>query len=153
MVRKKVEQRRIDVVTVRMVKESMLDYTGKRISHPRDCVSLLQVFFGDIDREQFVALYLNTKKEPHAIHTVSIGTVSASLVHPREVFKAAILSNASSVIVAHNHPSGGTDPSQEDRELTKRLIEAGNILGIEILDHIILGHGGKYYSFKEQKEM
>lgn len=147
---KKCRKKRVNVVTVRMVKEAVLEYSGKKITDPSEGVQLLQMFFGDIDREMFVAAYLNNKKEINAIHTVSIGTVNASLVHPREVFKAAILSNASSVLVAHNHPSGSITPSQEDKDLTKRLAEAGRIVGIELIDHLILGDSGRYFSFKKE---
>jgi DNA repair protein RadC len=83
------------------------------------------------------------------MHIVSVGTLSGAFVHPREVFKAAILGNAAAIILFHNHPSGDPDPSREDRELTLRLIQAGRILGIDVLDHVILGDEGRYYSFKE----
>lgn len=147
---KPIVRKRVDVVTIKMVKESSVLYSGRKITSAAEATSLLRVFVGDIDREQFVALYLNTRKEPNAIHTVSIGTLNGSLVHPREVFKAAILSNASCIIIAHNHPSGGVSPSDEDKALTKRLVEAGKIFGLEIIDHIILGDGDQYFSIKEQ---
>jgi len=81
-----------------------------------------------------------------AHHVISIGTTNANLVHPREVFKPAIIKNACGVIVAHNHPSGGTDPSEADLEVTKRLTDAGKLLGIELLDHIIITPDGKTHS-------
>lgn len=101
------------------------------------------------DREQFFLICLNVKNEPTAIHTVSIGSLDSSIVHPRETFKAAVLANASSIIVAHNHPSGDPTPSQPDLEVTKRLQEAGELLGIPVLDHIIVGTEGAYVSLKE----
>lgn len=100
------------------------------------------------DREHFVALFLNARSSVIAIDLISVGTVSASLVHPREVFKGAILFNACAVIVAHNHPSGDTSPSPEDREATRRLQKAGELLGIALLDHIIVGPNS-HFSFKE----
>jgi DNA repair protein RadC len=90
---------------------------------------------------------LNQKNEVLESPTVSVGTLSASLVHPREVFKPAVRASAASVILAHNHPSGNTEPSAEDREVTRRISEAARILGIEVLDHVILGDG--YFSMKE----
>lgn len=85
---------------------------------------------------------LDARLQVTGYHVVSHGTVSASLVHPREVFKAAILNNAVSVVVAHNHPAGSTDPSQEDLDTTRQLIAAGRLLGIEILDHLIVSFRG-----------
>lgn len=92
--------------------------------------------------EHFVALHLNARNQVAGFHVVSHGTVSASLVHPREVFKAAILNNAYCVIVAHNHPAGSTDPSPDDVDTTRQLIAAGKLLGIEILDHLIVSFRG-----------
>ncbi|MDD5244111.1 MAG: JAB domain-containing protein, partial [Syntrophorhabdaceae bacterium] len=84
-------------------------------------------------------ILLNTRNKIIGLSTVSIGTLNASLVHPREVFKDAIRHSASSVVIAHNHPSGDPEPSEEDLKITRRLVESGKILGIEVLDHIIIG--------------
>ena len=100
------------------------------------------------DREQFVCLHLDARNRINALEVVSVGSLNASLVHPRELFKAAILNNAASVILAHNHPSGDTTPSREDIELTRRMVQAGEIMGIEVLDHIIVGPEG-FLSMKE----
>jgi len=100
------------------------------------------------DREKFIALHLNSKNKVISYEIVSIGTLNSSLVHPREVFKAAILANAASIIICHNHPSGDPDPSKEDLSLTQRLVDAGKLLGIEILDHIVFG-ASNYCSLKE----
>ena len=102
-----------------------------------------------LDREQFIIACLNTKNEPTNITVVSVGTLNKAIVHPREVFKTAILSNASSIMAFHNHPSGDTTPSQHDIELTQRLYEAGNMLGIKLVDHLIIGDG-TFTSLKEQ---
>ena len=91
-----------------------------------------------LSEEHFVALHLNAKNQISGYHVVSHGTVSASLVHPREVFKAALLSNAYCIVVAHNHPAGSTEPSREDLETTKQLVAAGRLLGVLILDHLIV---------------
>jgi DNA repair protein RadC len=100
-----------------------------------------------LDRENFVAVLLNTKNEVIGFPTISVGTLSASLVHPREVFKPAIRASAASVVLAHNHPSGRVEPSSEDREVTERMAGAAKIIGIGVLDHVILGDG--YFSMKE----
>ncbi|HEX8258657.1 MAG TPA: DNA repair protein RadC [Rubrobacteraceae bacterium] len=117
------------------------------ISSPADVERLLRGRIANLDRENFVVVLLNTKNEVIETSTVSIGTLGASLVHPREVFKPAVRASAASVILAHNHPSGKVEPSQEDREVTRRLGEAADILGIEVLDHVIVGDG--YFSMKE----
>ena len=117
------------------------------ISSPADVDRLLRGRIANLDRENFVVVLLNTKNEVTDTSLVSVGTLSASLVHPREVFKPAIRASAASVILAHNHPSGEVEPSREDREVTKRLKESAKILGIEVLDHVIVGDG--YYSMKE----
>lgn len=118
------------------------------ISSPADVDGLLRGRIANRDRENFVAVLLNTKNEVLEISTISIGTLSNSLVHPREVFKPAVRASAASVVLAHNHPSGKVEPSREDREITGRLVDAAEILGIEVLDHIIVGDG--YFSMKER---
>jgi DNA repair protein RadC len=117
------------------------------ISSPEDVDGLLRGRIANLDRENFVVVLLNTKNEVLAFPTVSVGTLSASLVHPREVFKAAIRASAAGIVLAHNHPSGRVGPSREDREVTRRLKEASKIIGIEVEDHVILGDG--YFSMKE----
>lgn len=147
----KIPAKRVDIVSLKMVREGSVLYKNRKVGSPDDAVALIQDFLEDADREKFVVAYLNNRHEPTAIHTVSIGTLSSSLVHPREVMKAAILSNAKAMLLSHNHPSGwDVNPSNEDINITKRLVEAGKIIGIEILDHVIIGENGKYYSFKEE---
>ena len=121
------------------------------ISSPADVDSLLRGRIANLDRENFVAVLLNTKNEVIEFPTISVGTLSASLVHPREVFKPAIRASAASVVMAHNHPSGKVQPSREDREVTKRLVNTAEIIGIEVLDHVILGDG--YFSMKEHGKL
>ena len=103
-------------------------------------------------QEVFGVLILNTKHKIVAVHEVSRGALNSSLVHPREVFKPAVLHNAAAIICFHNHPSGDTEPSKDDIETTKRLVEAGKIMGIEVLDHIIVSDAG-YASLKERGVM
>ena len=117
------------------------------ISSPADVERLLRGRIANLDRENFVVVLLNTRNEVIETSTVSVGTLGASLVHPREVFKPAVRASAASVILAHNHPSGKVEPSREDREVTRRLGEAAGILGIEVLDHVIVGDGS--FSMKE----
>lgn len=142
--------KRIEVVSLRMVREKpSLLYPNRVIRSPKDAVHLFQQFIGDFDRECFSILCLNTKNEPTAIHQVSSGSLNASIVHPRETFKLAILANSASIIACHNHPSGQPDPSPEDIQLTERLRDSGCLLGIELLDHLILGDG-TFCSMKER---
>jgi DNA repair protein RadC len=103
-----------------------------------------------IKKENFVALYLNARNQLIHKETISIGTLNASLIHPREVFKSAIDHLAASILVAHNHPSGSLEPSEDDLEVTRRLKEAGKILGIEIVDHVIVTKMA-YISLKDKK--
>ncbi|MEG1409705.1 MAG: DNA repair protein RadC [Bacilli bacterium] len=139
----------IDIVRIKMIKDKETEKKYKvKINHPWDCYKVLRDLLEDEDREYFLALTLNTKNEINNIITVSIGTLNSAIVHPREVFKSAILSNANKIIIAHNHPSGHIEPSQEDKNITDRLVKSGEILGIGVLDHIIIGEGC-YFSFKE----
>lgn len=112
-------------------------------------VSLFRPCFEGLDREHFVVCGLDAKHRVIGINVVSIGTLTLSIVHPREVFKALILMNAAAWLCGHNHPSGDVTPSQEDRVLTKRLREAGELLGITLLDHLILG-GARQFSFADE---
>jgi len=106
-------------------------------------------FIGDYDREALVVLTFDTKNKINSITVASIGSLNSSIVHPREVFKTAILSNSASIIIGHNHPSGDPSPSKEDISITSRLKECGKILGIELLDHVIIGDNN-YISLKEK---
>ena len=122
---------------------------GTAITCPNDALALLQPRMQLLDREHFVVVSLTTKNRVIAIETASIGSLNSSIVHPREIFKNAIKLNSAAVVLAHNHPSGDPAPSREDLEVTKRLVEAGKLIGIEVLDHIIIGVDA-YTSFKEQ---
>jgi DNA repair protein RadC len=111
---------------------------GKATTGPDAVLSAVKPFFRNLDREKFGVLVLNSHNAPVAFHCVSVGCLDSAVVHPREVFKFAILSSAASVIFVHNHPSGCCDPSSEDINLTRRLVEAGELMGIPVLDHIII---------------
>ena len=124
------------------------DTSSPTISNAKDAVAQL-TDLRDLKKEHFVVLYLNARNQLVHKETVSIGTLNANLVHPREVFEPAIKHSAANIIVAHNHPSGDSKPSEDDLEITKRLTEAGKIMGIEIADHIIVAKNS-HLSFKEE---
>ena len=142
--------KRVNIVSLRMVKEASILYSGRKISTPYDAVEIAKTFLDGADREQLIMCTLDTKNQPTSISIVSIGSLNSSIVHPREVFKTAIMANASAIIIFHNHPSGDTSPSNEDIETTKRLNECAGILGIKLLDHIIIGDDDSYCSLKER---
>ena len=141
--------KRINIVSIKMVKESSFLYQTRQILSPRDAYEMIKEQLEGLDREQFIIACLNTKNEPTNITVVSVGSLNKAIVHPREVFKTAILSNAASIMAFHNHPSGDTTPSQQDLQLTNRLYEAGELLGIKLLDHLIIGDGS-FTSLKEK---
>jgi DNA repair protein RadC len=119
---------------------------------PGDAARFLLPRFGSRPLEAFGILVLDTRNRLKQLQIVSTGSLSGSLVHPREVFREATMLQGASIIAFHNHPSGDPEPSREDRELTLRLVRAGQILGIDLLDHVIVA-SGRYFSFKERGEM
>lgn len=119
------------------------------IRSPEDCASYMMEEMRFLQQEHFVCLYLNTKNQVIHRQTIFIGSLNSSLVHPREVFKEAFRRSAASIICLHNHPSGSPEPSREDIEVTRRLVECGKIIGIDVLDHIIIGDH-KFVSLKEK---
>lgn len=149
---KHVPAKRVDIVSLRLVKESSLLYKDRSIRSSEDAYNLFKQFLGELDREYFVLMCLNVKNEPNAINVCHIGSLNSSIVHPREIMKSAVLSNAASILVLHNHPSGRPEPSQEDIDVTKRLVEAGNIMGIELLDHLVVGDDS-FISLKDKGYM
>lgn len=131
----------------RVARSSLGDVVTVR--SPYDAAMYMMEEMRYLKKEHFVCLFLNTKNHIIGKETLSMGTLNASLVHPREVFRAAIRISSASIICMHNHPSGDPAPSPEDIQITKRLVEAGTLLGIEILDHLIIGDG-TFVSLKEQ---
>jgi DNA repair protein RadC len=121
----------------------------KKINSPEDVYRLLYPGMREIKKEMFIELCLDTKNQVIKQETISIGSLNANIVHPREVFKVAIQASSAALIFAHNHPSGDPIPSKEDLEITKKLVETGNIMGISVLDHVIIGDGGRHFSMKE----
>ncbi|MDP3800233.1 MAG: DNA repair protein RadC [bacterium] len=124
-----------------------LPYKSKELTDPRKVYYLIKNKLKDYQREHFYIIALNSRN--HSIVEVSIGSLNASIIHPREVFAEAIKNKAASVILAHNHPSGSLEPSSEDLQITKQLQKSGKILGIQVLDHVIVSNEG-FYSFKEK---
>ena len=141
---------KIDIVKVQMIKDGTVEYGKKAIRNPQDLAELGLKFIKNADREIFLLLCLNTRNHINCIHLVSIGTVNASLVSPREVLKIAILSNASEIAILHNHPSGDVEPSEDDLKITTRLAECGKLFDIKLLDHVIISDDGQYQSFMEK---
>lgn len=119
------------------------------ISTPEDVVDLCAAQLRGADREHFWALALNTKNQLLRMVEVSVGSLNASIVHPRELFKEAVRHSAASVVIVHNHPSGDPTPSGADIQLTRRLMKAGDVLGIEVLDHVVIGDGGDHASLRD----
>jgi DNA repair protein RadC len=142
-------------VTVSLVREPGVTLaTRPQMKAPAETARILAEYIGDRDRETFVVALLSVRHRVLALNNiVSVGCATQALVHPREVFKPAILAGASAVVVAHNHPSGDPEPSAEDLALTRRLTAAGTLLGIEVLDHVILGELGRFVSLKERRDV
>ena len=139
----------ISISKVKLVREPAHRYdVEKQISSPDSAVKVINAVLDLEDEAQEVlgVLFLDTKNKVTGITEVTRGSLNTSIVHPREVFKAAILHNAASIILFHNHPSGDSAPSNEDRAVTKRIKETGKILDIPLLDHIVIGNG-EHYSF------
>ncbi|MCI1590252.1 JAB domain-containing protein [Heyndrickxia oleronia] len=141
--------KRVNIVSLKLIKENSFLYPERNIKSPDDAYKLLNQFLIDADREYFLVVCLDTKNQPTAINVCHVGSLNASIVHPREVLKPAILSNSASIIVAHNHPSNDPTPSREDIEVTKRLAEAGKIIGIDVLDHLVVC-SDRFISLKEK---
>ena len=153
MTRRRIPEQELKVVNVRLVKEPSL-YSETPIRDTDDVVQVMARELAQFDREAFCVLNMNTNGTVINMSVVSLGTLDSAIVSPREVYKSSILSNAASIIVLHNHPSGNISPSREDRLVTKKLIRAGNDLDIPVVDHIIVGGAsGELYSFKEQGDL
>lgn len=143
----------ISIYELRLVKEGKEQYNvDEKITNPETAVKIINKIF-DLENkaeEEVVMMTLDAKNKATGLFRISKGTISASMVHPREIFKRAMLHNAYSIMLFHNHPSGGLDPSQEDINITNRLADSGTLLGIKLLDHIIISREG-HLSFKGKK--
>jgi len=131
-----------------------LDTKRIKITDPKAVANFIRSQIGDQNREHFSILCMNNKNEIVSYHNVSIGTVKERIVHPRELFTAAVITGASGIIITHNHPSGNVKPSKEDLKTTERIIEGSKIMGIPLLDHIIVGFNTEeFYSIKENRDI
>lgn len=141
----------LPIFRVQLVREGELPLTERpQITQPGDVARIFRDFLGDRDREVFAILMLDVKNRLLGLNVVSIGILDCSLVHPRECFKPAIVIGAAAILLCHTHPSGDVTISEEDKVVTRRLMEAGKLLGIEVLDHLVIGEGNRYSSMKKQ---
>lgn len=144
------KENRLEVVTVRLVDAPPL-YSEQEIRSPEDAVSVLADEIKSWDREVFAILNLKTTHQPINLNICSIGTLNQSILHPRDIFKASILSNSACFIAVHNHPSGKLQPSLDDLITTRRLVSCGEMLGIAMVDHVIVaGTTGEKFSFLKE---
>ncbi len=143
-------RKRVSIIKTVIVKEATMLYGSRRINTPVLAADLARDLYKNADREMLLIASLDSKCAPLSIEIVSIGNINTCIVSPREVFKHAIVSNATHIIAFHNHVSGVLTPSSEDIAVTKRLVECGNLLGIHLLDHIIIGEGHSYLSIREE---
>lgn len=137
----------VKVVSVRLVEDPPL-YSKEKITSPEDVLKVLGKELRQYDRELLCVLNLGAKGSVINMNIVSMGTLTSSLVHPREVFKSAVLSNAAQIILVHNHPSGDCEPSEEDKDITQWLVKCGKLLDIPVKDHVIVSRDA-FYSFKK----
>jgi len=139
----------VEITRIRQeVREPDVALETTHITSPEDAFCVAKRFIQDDDREVFLVILLNTKNRVIAVYRAHVGSINSSVVHPREIFKSAILNNATSL--SHQHPSGDSHPSREDIEVTERLVEVGRIVGIQLLDHIVVGAGEAFVSLKAQ---
>ena len=130
---------RLPVFRVALVREATVATEARAVRCPGDAATVLRALIGDYDREALAILLLNTKHRIIAGHIASVGTLDSAATSPREIFRAAILAGAKAIVLGHNHPSGDPEPSRYDLAFTRRLLDAGSLLGIPLLDHIIIG--------------
>jgi len=142
---------KVPVITLRIVREPGFEFTPEnRMWTPKDIADLVAPFIGDKDREHVVAIHLNQRSDVQGIELLAVGGLSAAALNARDVFKGAVVANAAAIILAHNHPSGDPLPSPDDIGFTAKNKQAGELLGIEVLDHIIVAPGGKFVSLRER---
>lgn len=143
---------KLNQVAIRMVEQPPL-YSKEPMNSPEAAIHVMQEFLSEMDRELFCIVNLQSDLKPINMNIVSVGALNQSISHPREVFKSAILSNAAGILLIHNHPSGNLTPSKEDVYITDRLRQAGELLGIQLFDHIITGLEKEYFSFQERRTL
>lgn len=141
---------KVEMIHLKMVKDSIVEYIPEQnITTPSQATEWIRPLLMDSSREQIIVCGMDAKLKPTFIERVSMGGVSECQVSVAELFKAALISNAYGVMVFHNHPSGDSKPSEEDKRVTDKISKASKLLDVKFLDHIILGEDNTYYSFKE----
>lgn len=145
------ERKFVPLVRLYAVKEKVLPYGKEKLNIPQKVVELSRQILKNQDREHILVITMDTKLKPTAMEIIAIGSIDQVGIEPRDIFKHAIISNATALVMVHNHPSGDSYPSKEDYRITKRIHEAGEMLGIPLLDHIIVGDD-EYFSFKEEHD-
>ena len=149
MIRIPVLYKPVGIIRLQMIREGRTLYGMERFCNAKDAVNTVSPLFRMCDRETVAVMSVDARCAPLAVEVAAVGGLDACMIDPRIIYKHALLNNAASIICFHNHPSGNPEPSQEDRTVTKQLQEAGKILGVRLLDHIIIGED-TYYSFREQ---
>ena len=142
---------KLEQVAIRMVEQPPL-YSNEPMNNPDVAIRVMNEFLSQMDRELFCIVNLQADLTPINMNIVSVGSLNEALINPREIFKSAILSNAHSMMLIHNHPSGNLTPSTSDIQTTARMQELGELMGISLVDHIITGRNGNYYSFRDKGE-
>jgi DNA repair protein RadC len=140
----------IPIYRLKLVKDGTARLPSNTIETPETAAALVSKLIGSADREYFAAVFLNVGGVPVGVHVIGIGGLAGAQIHAREVFKAAIIANAHTMILAHNHPSGNVTPSDDDLRTTARLVEASKLLGIPIVDHIIVSTGNRFASMLQR---
>lgn len=149
MMQRPIPKKKVGIIKLKMVREGTALYGTERFCRSEEAARMVRPIFALADREMLVVMSLDTKLTPVAMEIVAVGSINVCGVDMREVFKHAVLSNAAKIICFHNHPSGNLEASKEDSLVTGKIKEAGELLGIELIDHIIIGYGKEYISFKE----
>lgn len=144
--------KKINIISLKVCKEKSVEYSFERIIKPKDILKLVKTSVGDTDREYFMVINLNNQNLPNSIEITSIGSLTETMVSPREVFKSAIVSNSARIILCHTHPSGSTSPSDADIKITNALVKIGKFLDIPVIDHLIVG-GDSVYSLMENGDI
>lgn len=144
--------KKINIISLKVCKEKCVEYSFERIIKPKDILKLVKTAVGDTDREYFMVINLNNQNLPNSIEITSIGSLTETMVSPREVFKSAIVSNSARIILCHTHPSGSTSPSDADIKITNALVKIGKFLDIPVIDHLIVG-GDSVYSLMENGDI
>ena len=144
----KADKKRIDLISLKVCREKSIKYENRSIGDPKIAYEIIKGFLGNTDREYFIVVNLNARNEPCSVEICGIGTLTTTIVHPREIFKSAIATNAEKIIIAHSHPSNSLKPSNGDITTTQNLLNVANILQIPMIDHLILGEDD-FFSFTE----